>query len=136
MLNHITFLPNPFAKFQFEKLDFLEIKAFEKLVEPFVVAYKFRCNKNRSTHPSISSFRPCNHPLWWSSFSQGARYRVSSLDRRRENGKCCFFHGSNDLVVRTTKIRDQWCTCRSKSRKPKDLLIDLFGILYSNPLVV
>ncbi len=85
MLNHITFLPNPFAKFQFEKLDFLEIKAFETLVEPFVVAYKFRCNKNRSTHPSISSFRPCNHPLWWSSFSQ--RSARSSLESRSKKSK-------------------------------------------------
>ncbi len=47
-----------------------------------------------------------------------------------------FFHGSNDLVVRTTKIRDQWCTCRSKSRQPKDVLINFFAILYSNLLLV
>lgn len=47
-----------------------------------------------------------------------------------------FFHGSNDLVVRTTKIRNPWCTCRSKARQPKDHLIDFFAILYSNLLVV
>lgn len=47
-----------------------------------------------------------------------------------------FFHGSNDLVVRTTKICDQWCTRRSKARQPEGLLNDFFGILYSNLLVV